>query len=764
MLICRHRIIALVPFVALALAHSASAQDYQIVAVGNGLANSQCVVDGGNFTLESSPSGDDVVLPFTTDILSGPNGICESLLSGDDIRPPNGVVLGSGAPFGRIIIAGHPDQSNNGICDTLTSVAGDDVLVLLPGTSTPRQVGVRRGANNTLDTTPSGDDVVATIICPGGDLVLNSTPAGDDFVAVNAAQCAEICPFASACIIPGADDILDSTVNGADEARMYISTGANGISQTAKVGDDEQRIAVGNGQEDATCVNAGADGIAQTSLCGEGTTDVGEECDDGVGNSDTTPDACRTDCRAPFCGDGIVDPGNGESCEDSNTKNNDDCVLPCVIAVCGDGFKKTKGTPPFEQCDDGNVSPGDGCDGTCEQEDPIDCGNGIADPPYCSSGLTGACSVDADCDTSLGAGDGVCTTEACDDGNNSDKDDCRNNCTLPTCGDGSLHSTGTPPFEECDDGNTSPGDGCSGICENECGNGVIDGACSQGTLNDPCNVDSDCDTFVGAGDGVCITEPCDIGLDGLCLASPPTCSAVCTIASCGNGEVECAEQCDLGSGNGLPGSGCTALCERTLVGASELKSGKECPGAWTMDSPPQDLKYRKQTCTDGAFCDFDTVVNGECVFSVGMCVNRPEPAGCVTGPVLAVDIPRLDTSLPWAAAAGEALTDALGMLTSDSFDAPGRCRDGRARKNCTFNVDCDSYLGAGDGICDVATGVAYLPPLDAFGGTPNQLVPCTAGQPVTVPVGERLNMRSYVRREMPLKGDRDNIRLYCLAP
>jgi len=756
MLFCRNRaVFILALFLAFAVARSAAAQDYQLVAVGNGAANSQCVVPGGNLALDSVPSGDDVV--SGSDILSGANGICESLLSGDDTRPTNGVVLGAGAPSAPIITAGIPG-SNNGICNTLTSTAGDDVLVLLPGTSTPRQIGVRRGLNGTIDTAPSGDDVVTQLICPGGDLTLNSTPSGDDLVVVGATLCLNTCAFSTACIIPGPDDVLDSTVHVSDDARSYISTGDDGICQTPKTGDDEQLIVVGNGLLNATCVNAGPDGIAQTSLCGEGTVDFGEECDDGVGNSDTTPDACRTNCQSPFCGDGVVDPANGEGCEDGNTKNNDDCVLPCIVAVCGDGFKKTKGTPPLEQCDDGNTSPGDGCSGACEQEVPTNCGNGVVDPPYCSSGVTGPCGVDADCDTSLGAGDGVCTTEACDDGNNSDKDDCRRTCAPATCGDGVVHSKGTGPFEECDDGNTSPGDGCSAICENECGNGVIDGACSQGTLNDPCNVDADCDTSLGAGDGVCITEPCDIDIDGLCLPGPTTCSAVCTIASCGNGEVECSEQCDLGAGNGLPGSGCTASCERTLVGKSELRSGKECPGAWTMDSPPQDLKYRKQICTDGAPCDFDAAVNGECVFSVGMCVNRPEPAGCVTGPVTAVDIPRLDTSLAWAAAAGEALTDALGMLTADFFDAPGRCRGGRTRKNCTFNVDCDSYLGASDGICDVAT------PLDAFGATPNQLSPCTSGQPMVVPVGQRLKMRSYVRRELPLKGDRDNLRLYCVAP
>jgi hypothetical protein len=43
-------------------------------------------------------------------------------------------------------------------------------------------------------------------------------------------------------------------------------------------------------------------------LCGEARP-VSVRSDDGVGNSDTTPDACRT-TYPPFCGDGIVG-GNG---------------------------------------------------------------------------------------------------------------------------------------------------------------------------------------------------------------------------------------------------------------------------------------------------------------------------------------------------------------------------------------------------------------------------------------------------------------------
>ena len=42
-------------------------------------------------------------------------------------------------------------------------------------------------------------------------------------------------------------------------------------------------------------------------VCGNGVVDAGEDCDDGAANSDTAPDACRTDCSSPRCGDGVND-------------------------------------------------------------------------------------------------------------------------------------------------------------------------------------------------------------------------------------------------------------------------------------------------------------------------------------------------------------------------------------------------------------------------------------------------------------------------
>jgi cysteine-rich repeat protein len=95
---------------------------------------------------------------------------------------------------------------------------------------------------------------------------------------------------------------------------------------------------------------------------------------------------------------------------------------PVCLPVCGDG-----NTFPPEQCDDGGVIDGDGCDSNCTL---TACGNGIPT-----------------------AG------ESCDDGNGTNGDGCDSNCTLTACGNGI--ATGG---EACDDGNPTAGDGCEPDC------------------------------------------------------------------------------------------------------------------------------------------------------------------------------------------------------------------------------------------------------------------------------------------------------------
>jgi len=115
------------------------------------------------------------------------------------------------------------------------------------------------------------------------------------------------------------------------------------------------------------------------TVCGDGVAEVLEECDDGAMNSDVTPDACRTNCRLPGCPDGVVDTGEecDSSCEcdfdcritgvcgdgfhsvcelcDDGAANSDTapdaCRTDCTPARCGDGVTDTG-----EECDDGQMN------------------------------------------------------------------------------------------------------------------------------------------------------------------------------------------------------------------------------------------------------------------------------------------------------------------------------------------------------------------------------------------------------------------------
>lgn len=103
-----------------------------------------------------------------------------------------------------------------------------------------------------------------------------------------------------------------------------------------------------------------------------------------------------------------------------------------------------------EDCDDGNVVNGDGCDANC---------------------------------TFTGCGNGIQTAgEACDDGNPIDGDGCDTNCTITGCGNGIVTAG-----EDCDDGNAVSGDGCDANCTfTGCGNGIATAgeACDEGAQNE----------------------------------------------------------------------------------------------------------------------------------------------------------------------------------------------------------------------------------------------------------------------------------------
>ena len=102
-----------------------------------------------------------------------------------------------------------------------------------------------------------------------------------------------------------------------------------------------------------------------------------EQCDDGPANSDTAPDACRTNCLLPRCSDGTVD--SGEQCDDGNLISCDGCNVVCVSEpglLCGDGIPEPSCSQP---CDDGNATVGDGCTSQCAIEPILGGGSRFTD-------------------------------------------------------------------------------------------------------------------------------------------------------------------------------------------------------------------------------------------------------------------------------------------------------------------------------------------------------------------------------------------------
>jgi cysteine-rich repeat protein len=127
-------------------------------------------------------------------------------------------------------------------------------------------------------------------------------------------------------------------------AKLNVAAGATGSSIDDEIDDADALIG-------GLVVPPKGDGYLATSATASLTGDL-----DGFNNGDTGPG---------HCGDG--GGGGGDTCD-----HDDDGDGTCDTApVCGNGILEDG-----EQCDDGNLLPGDGCCDTCDIEVPV-CGNNI---------------------------------------------------------------------------------------------------------------------------------------------------------------------------------------------------------------------------------------------------------------------------------------------------------------------------------------------------------------------------------------------------
>ncbi len=244
---------------------------------------------------------------------------------------------------------------------------------------------------------------------------------------------------------------------------------------------------------------------------------------------------------------------SAEDCDDGDLVEGDGCDSNCRVTGCGNGA-----VSPDEECDDGNLVAGEGCGPDCVVEAGWSCP--VANQPcapVCGDGL-------------------VRGGEECDDGDGDDTNACSNACTPNVCGDGVVNAG---LFEQCDDGNTIAADGCDAACAIEagwrcavpnqpceavCGDGLVraDEQCddANGDNGDACK--NDCRHNV-CGDGVVNVgvEQCDDGN----TVNVDTCKNDCTASVCGDGVVHLGvEECDDGNADDI--DGCKSDCAINVCG------------------------------------------------------------------------------------------------------------------------------------------------------------------------------------------------------
>jgi fibro-slime domain-containing protein len=381
--------------------------------------------------------------------------------------------------------------------------------------------------------------------------------------------------------------------------------------------------------------------------------------------------------------------GGGGSANVCNATSTSGCKAE-IPEGCGDGINNQNG---IEQCDDGNVLPGDGCNGACQVEPHWTCPPDIRQGPCTRMVVCG--------DGTVGAG------EVCDDGNTSDNDGCNSTCTVQDprykCIPGQLCTLVSKcgnkriePGENCDDGNSNSGDGCSSVCQLEagwvcptpgnpckpaprCGDSIVQPSigevCDDGNQKDGDGCSADC-KIKGAG---CVCTP-----GQLC---------VCAVVKCGDGVLEGSEKCD--DGNTASGDGCSGDCKTVEPGYECRVVGKAC-------TP----KCGDGTTSGAETCDDGNTVSGDgcsatCHLELGYKCDGATctPTTCGDGKVEGAE--GCDDGNSWS-------FDGCSMDCQIEPDCSGASCTSSCGDGIVLNEDCDDgNAGSGDGCsstCKVEPG------------------------------------------------------------
>lgn len=419
---------------------------------------------------------------------------------------------------------------------------------------------------------------------------------------------------------------------------------------------------------DTACLRCGSAGSECTISI------AGEVFGSGICQPETS--SGRTSCAPPdeeeFRGCGGV---NEVVCEASNLCCADDqsdgcdpatggveCAGLCVVGSADAGFCaeldgtktcRNDGRDPTEECDGADLG-GATCESLGFADGTLRCTPGCA---YDRSGCVGGGSC----------GDGIAEApEACDDGNSTNADVCKNDCSLNVCGDGVPGG----PGEGCDDGNSSSGDSCRNDCvPTQCGDGVVSGSeqCDDGN-----GVESDeCTTMCTRPrclDGILQPgEECDDGN----ADNDDECTNACTRPECLDGIVQPGEECD--DGNGVDTDGCSISCQVVLCGNGTRQGDEDCD--------------------DGNRVDADACKNDCTVNVCGDAVAGGPSEQCDDGNETNTDACKNDCAL-------NSCGDGIGGGPSEQCDDGNSENADACRNDCALNFCGDGIPGGPEETCD----------------------------------------------------------------
>ncbi len=189
----------------------------------------------------------------------------------------------------------------------------------------------------------------------------------------------------------------------------------------------------------------------------------------------TNAEVCSADGRCTSCGNGFVDTEDDEACDVASSAVTECAPLgfqpgqvPCN-ASCQWAYDQCM---PLETCANGELDPGELCDGP-----DIQAGLDCTDYGRTSGALAcmAGCAIDSSACYTCGDGN-IEGPEACDDNGTTSGNGCSSACAVesgytctgepssctPICGDGIIK-----PGEACDDHDAFGNDGCSATCQVE---------------------------------------------------------------------------------------------------------------------------------------------------------------------------------------------------------------------------------------------------------------------------------------------------------